>query len=543
MADQRGDDDLTQSTDSSRRILAVVTTGGFTHAGEYCAAVLAERGHVVEFATNAGQEDWAKYCPTIQTVHSFGSGPSDEEMEAHYRRMILWNPASGLSAIMESKYLFDSYWTDTYLHLKDIVSDTNTRPDFIIADFFADAAVKDMMVEFGVPIAIMYPQMPSLMAPVSYVPGQPGFQIDSNLTSEHASILSRIKNEMVVFWALPSILKWLQWTKAMRMKVDVMHKSPSDPKPDYLVLVNSFFGLEVPKDLPPSIVPCGPILADSYMELDEKHAEFLSRHKRVLYVALGTHIILQGTDVTKILDGLIRALDEQHIDGVIWAVGSSPRKDFPHAQSFTRAGQCPRTLGGMLDQADPDFMFPLFAPQRAILEHKSTVLFLTHGGGSSANEALYHGVPVLTLGFFFDQLSNSARLRNAGVGLSLDKLNYTSSEICVSIAIIVGDLDSRFAQDVKRMKGIARIASKRKYLAADMIEQSVIDEEYRVLNNKEMHPRYLQTADMRMSTWRARNWDLWLLTFGTGLVVAASTSYIGRMIYATLRARIALFKH
>ena len=312
----------------------------------------------------------------------------------------------------------------------------------------------------------------------------------------------------------------------MRKKIGVMHKSPSDPKPDYLVLVNSFFGLETPKDLPPSIVPCGPILADSYMELDEKHAEFLQQHKRVLYVALGTHIVLESADVIKILEGLIQALDENHIDGVVWAVGSSPRKEFPRAEKFARVGRPTHTLNELLHRADPDLMFPLFAPQRAVLEHKNTALFLTHGGSSSANETLYHGVPVLTLGFFFDQLSNSARLRSAGVGLSLDKSHYTWSEICDSIGLIVGDSDGRFARDVKRIKGIARIASKRKHLAADLIEQSMIDEGYRFHSSQEMHPRYLQTADMRMSTWRAKNWDLRLLTLGTSLIVATST-YLG----------------
>jgi hypothetical protein len=143
----------------------------------------------------------------------------------------------------------------------------------------------------------------------------------------------------------------------------------------------------------------------------------------------------------------------------------------------------------------------------------------------------------LTLGFFFDQLSNSARLRSAGVGLSLDKSHYTSSEICDSIASIVGDHDGRFALDVKRMKGIAKIASRRRYLAADMIEQSMIDEQYRFLNDREMHPRYLQTADMRMSTWKAKDWDLRLLALGGSFVVVASMSYVSRMIYAALRAR------
>jgi hypothetical protein len=504
--------------------------------------VLAERGHVVEFATNAGQEEWAKYCPSIRTVYPFGPGPSDEEIEAHYRRMLSWSPADGLSSIMKSKYLWDSYWTDTYLHLKKIMSNPATRPDFIVADFFADTAVKDMMVEFGVPIAIVWPQMPFLMAPVSYIPGQPGFQIDMSLTSEHASIASRIRNEMVLFWALLSLLRWMKWTKDMRTKAGVMYKSPSDPKPDYLVLVNSFFGLEVPKDLPPSIVPCGPILADAYPELDDQHAKFMDRHKRVLYVALGTHIILEGADVVKVLEGILQALEQQHIDGVIWAVGSFPRKEFPLTQRFARAGQCSHTLGEMLDHADPDFMFPLFTPQRAVLEHQNTVLFLTHGGSSSANEALYHGTPVLTLGFFFDQLSNSARLRSAGVGLSLDKSHYTSSEIGDSIATIVRDCDGKFAQDVKRMKGIARISSRRKHLAADMIEQSMIDEEYRFLNSKTMHPRYLQTADMRMSRWRAKNWDLRLLASSTLLVAAASMTYVGRMIYTVLWVRTRLVK-
>ena len=92
------------------------------------------------------------------------------------------------------------------------------------------------------------------------------------------------------------------------------------------------------------------------------------------------------------------------------------------------------------------------------------------------------------------------------------------------------------------MKGIARIASRRKHLAADLIEQSMIDEEHRFLDGKQMHPRYLQTADMRMSTWRAKNWDLQLLTLGTSLVLVAGMSYIGRLIYTAFRFRTRSFE-
>lgn len=183
---------------ATKHILASVTTGGFTHAGglfvtlspiirradclllapvlEIC-KVLADRGYTLDFATNLGQEAWVEDYPFIRHVHISGPAPTNEETEAHYRRMLDRVPTAGLSSIMQSKYLWDSYWTDTYTLLKRIMLNSQIRPDFVIADFFADAAMKDMMIEFGVPIAIVWPQIPYLMAPVSYIPGQPGSKL------------------------------------------------------------------------------------------------------------------------------------------------------------------------------------------------------------------------------------------------------------------------------------------------------------------------------------------------------------------------------
>ncbi|OOF96448.1 glycosyltransferase family 1 protein [Aspergillus carbonarius ITEM 5010] len=47
----------------------------------------------------------------------------------------------------------------------------------LVADFFVDA-VKDMEREYQLPIAIVWPQMLYMMVPFSYIPGQPGFQLD-----------------------------------------------------------------------------------------------------------------------------------------------------------------------------------------------------------------------------------------------------------------------------------------------------------------------------------------------------------------------------
>lgn len=478
--------------------------------------------------------------PFVSRVHSVAEGPSEAEYEAHYRRMLAHDPAKGIRPVMQSKYLWDASWPDVYAGLKSLCLDKTSRPEFIIADFFVDAAALDMQVEFGVPCAVVYPQVPFLMAPVSYIPGQPGFQVDMTaLTSEHASLWARLRNEMVIFWGLPHILPWMRWQKAMRRRAGVMHQLPSGPKPSFLVLVNSFFGLEIPKDLPPLIAAIGPVLADEYPPLDSTFSSFLDSHSRTVYIALGTHVILPETDVLKIFSGLIHAMDAGLINGVIWSVSKTPRKEFNVAQNLHRADGEIINVGDVLAGKHPDFSIPLFAPQRSILDHSNTALYLTHGGGSSAQEALFHGVPVLTLGVFFDQLSNSAKLRMAGVGLSLDKFHFSPEEICAKLGELIQDKSGHIARSVERMKRIARVASRRKYLAADLVEEVMYDTELRFdESGKELLPMHLQTADVRMSSWRARNWDLYSVVVGMLVIPVLGVVYGRRMLIDGTMTRV-----
>lgn len=74
-----------------------------------------------------------------------GKGPSQESLDHHYLRMRDWDVRKGFSDVMESKFMFDSYWTQTYHHLKEIMQDASRKPDMILADFFVDAA-KDMQI-------------------------------------------------------------------------------------------------------------------------------------------------------------------------------------------------------------------------------------------------------------------------------------------------------------------------------------------------------------------------------------------------------------
>ena len=73
---------------------------------------LADRGHRVEFATLGGQEKWSNDYPFISRTHSMGPRPSGAEYDAHFLRMRGWDAKKGFADAMDSKYLFDSYWTD-----------------------------------------------------------------------------------------------------------------------------------------------------------------------------------------------------------------------------------------------------------------------------------------------------------------------------------------------------------------------------------------------------------------------------------------------
>ncbi|RDW58209.1 glycosyltransferase family 1 protein [Coleophoma cylindrospora] len=517
--------------DAPRKILLVVTTGGFTHATPVLelGRVLAERGHKIEFATLEGQEGWVKGYDFISELYLLGPGPTEEQLDEHYRRMRKWDVSHGLGGVMDSKYLFDSFWPENYRRLKAIMEDPSTRPAMIIGDFFVDA-VKDMHVQFDIPITMVWPTMPLLMLPCSYIPGQPGFQLEGTLTSETASIWLRIKNELVILKSLPVILKFLTWTKRQRRMTGVHYRLPSPKKPDYLILVNSFFGLEIPRDLPPLCAPVGPILADEYPPLDPACDAFLSMHQKVIYIALGTHIILDHHDAVKIITALCRLLEDGWIDGVIWAVGKSGRQNLQRDQVFDFKGQV--VLGDLLDGKNPSWLFPFFAPQRAILEHSSTIMYFTHGGGSSANEALYHGKPILAMGVFSDQIANTTKLVAGGVAESINKFRFTSDEMYTKIKRILEDSEGLFARNCLRLKRIARVGARRKQHGADLIEEVMYDTELRFRDGKELRPMHLQTADMRMPAYKAKNWDLMAVTgLGVGAMMG-STYLVSTLLWA-----------
>ncbi len=203
-------------------------------------------------------------------------------------------------------------------------------------------------------------------------------------------------------------------------------------KPDYLVFVNFFFGLEPPKDLPSLIQAIGPVLSDTYAPLDGQLENFFTNKQCVAYVAFGTHVILSAEKLHKLILGLAAAQLAGHLDGVIWAIRSTARTQIDAAKEYPYHGLWQHTYGDLLANRHPAWLFLDFAPQRAILDHPLTQIFLTHAGPSSADKALYHGVPMLAMTVYGDHLQNSMRLVTAGVAMSLNKDTFSAVQLCTN---------------------------------------------------------------------------------------------------------------
>ncbi|XP_015113283.1 UDP-glucuronosyltransferase [Diachasma alloeum] len=72
-------------------------------------------------------------------------------------------------------------------------------------------------------------------------------------------------------------------------------------------------------------------------------------------------------------------------------------------------------------------------PQVAVLAHKNTKVFITHGGLMSTQEALTYGVPLIGIPIFSDQHVNIAAYKTRGLAVELDVHNLSEEPISWAI--------------------------------------------------------------------------------------------------------------
>jgi len=72
-------------------------------------------------------------------------------------------------------------------------------------------------------------------------------------------------------------------------------------------------------------------------------------------------------------------------------------------------------------------------PQIDLLGDNNTVVFISHCGMNGVSEAIYHRVPILGMPIFADQSDNAIKLKDRGIGLTLDRHNIEADDVIYKI--------------------------------------------------------------------------------------------------------------
>jgi len=172
-----------------------------------------------------------------------------------------------------------------------------------------------------------------------------------------------------------------------------------------LMFVNDHLTADYAQPRTPNIIPVGGIHIQPPRPLPENIKQFMDDATAgVIFFCLGTYV----SDEQR---------PKEYIDMYLNVFKNIKQKVIWKTNRTLTAEEIPRNV-----------MILEWAPQKDILAHPRCKLFVTHGGQHSLLEALYFGVPVISIPQFFDQHRNSEFYVRKGVGLKipLDELSEKS---------------------------------------------------------------------------------------------------------------------
>ncbi|KRT85594.1 Glycosyltransferase, partial [Oryctes borbonicus] len=161
-----------------------------------------------------------------------------------------------------------------------------------------------------------------------------------------------------------------------------------------LLFTNVHFGIESPRPKTPNIIQIGGYHVQKPEPLQNDLKKYLDDSKNgVVFLGFGSNVKTSKIPKEK-LDILVNTLGESPFDILFKYEGVLPNQ--------------PR-----------NFKTNDWFPQRGILAHPKTKLFISHGGKSSLDESLYFGIPTLCVSFYGDQKKNCAEMAEYGYAIHL----------------------------------------------------------------------------------------------------------------------------
>ncbi|XP_026835529.1 UDP-glucuronosyltransferase 2C1 isoform X2 [Drosophila erecta] len=281
-----------------------------------------------------------------------------------------------------------------------------------------------------------------------------------------------------------------------------------------VILVNNHFSMGRVRSNVPNIIEVGGLhLTEPPEPCDAKLQRFMDDAEHgVIYFSMGQEILVQFLP-EDMQQNLMKSL-VQFKQRVVWKT----------------------ELYSMPNKADNIYVIEQ-PPQRAVLAHPNTRLFITNGGLLSVMEAVYSGVPILGLPVFFDQFINLRNVNLRGMAEVLDA-NEMSLEMLTSTI-------RELLENPKYTLKARKMSQSFRDRPMSPLDTAVWWTEYALRNGDASHMR-LKTEDVPLYY----QWDWLILLAARFGIVFGSVIYLFYKVFQKTRAgprplqdREAAFQH
>lgn len=267
--------------------------------------------------------------------------------------------------------------------------------DVVIVEQFVNDALKVFAYHYNAPLVLFVTfSSNAWINPLVANPAPPSYIPEQKIDLDPKNFWHRLKNNIIyVFGELNRNLLFFPAQEKIMKKY--FPEAPDLDKLLYnasLVLLNSHISTNKAVPRVPSMIDIGGFHVKPPKKLPQDLQQYLDNAKEgVVYFSMGS--ALQSVNLPKEKrEALLRVFSKLK-QNVLWKWEDD---DLP--------GQPPNVKLGK------------WLPQQDILAHPNIKAFITHGGLLSLIESVYHGVPILSIPVFGDQVSNAMEASWNGCG-------------------------------------------------------------------------------------------------------------------------------
>lgn len=273
-----------------------------------------------------------------------------------------------------------------------------------------------------------------------------------------------------------------------------------------LVLMNTYFGTDYARSLPPAFIPVGGMLMDDMGDPDplpEDLRLFLEdshRYDGFVYVSFGSELRSSklGSNLKEKFLGVMKSLANLQF---VWKLDLDHENRAKNMQRISR-----------------NIYYSSWLPQRVLFAHPSIKGAIVHGGMNSFSEAVHFGIPLIVLPVMSDNEYNANVAVWNGFGIKLNVKSFTQSELKGAIQEMCSN-GSR-----NRIRAAAKRASKQfRDRPLPALETAVWWVEYVLRHRNTSHLGSM----MRSCTWyEKRLLDVWISIFLAVNMILVLTCWI-----------------